>query len=156
TASDGLDLSPDPDYTGNTGAGTATASYDYPGDATHLPSSDSATFEIGQATLEVDAAAGSKTFGEDDPALDWTLSGFVAGGDAPSAGVTGAADCSRTAGEDVAGSPYAITCAPGTLAAANYAFVAGAGADFDILPADADCSTSGFSGTYDGDPHGAT
>ena len=47
-------------------------------------------------------------------------------------GITGAADCSRTSGENVLGSPYTITCAPGDLDAANYTFVTGDTADFTI------------------------
>ena len=38
---------------------------------------------INQATLEVDAVANSKTYGEDDPAFTYQLSGFVNDEDAP-------------------------------------------------------------------------
>ena len=156
TGSNGLSLTPDPVYADNVDAGTATASYDYPGDATHGPSSDSETFEIGQATLHVDAAPGSKTYGDAEPALAWTYSGFVANEDATSAGITGSADCARAPGETVLGSPYAISCSPGTLSAANYGFETGATASFAIDPADADCAVAGFDGPFDGLPHGAT
>ena len=137
-------------------AGTATASYDYPGDATHGPSSDSETFEIGQATLHVDAAPGSKTYGDAEPALAWTYSGFVGTQDASSVAITGSAECARTPGETVLGGPYAIGCSPGTLSAANYRFETGAMAAFTIDPAHADCSVAGFSGPFDGLSHGAT
>jgi hypothetical protein len=154
--SDGLSLTPDPVYADNVAAGTATASYDYPGDATHTPSSDSKTFQIDQATLLVDALPGSKSYGAQDPTFAWTYRGFVANEDPASAGITGAAACSRVAGESVLGGPYAITCAPGSLSAANYGFETGASAAFTIDPADAVCSVHGFDGLYDGLPHAAT
>jgi hypothetical protein len=156
TADDGLSLTPDPAYTANVAAGTATASYDYPGDDTHAPSADSATFAVGQATLLVDALPASKTFGGPEPALGWTYRGFVHGEDATSAGVTGAADCARAPGEHVLGGPYPISCLPGTLSTANYRFETGDSAAFTIDPADAACHVAGFSGPYDGSAHGAS
>jgi hypothetical protein len=49
TGAGGLNLSPDPVYSNNTDAGTATASYTFAGDGNHLGSSDSQTFTIGKA-----------------------------------------------------------------------------------------------------------
>ena len=46
--------------------------------------------------------------------------------------VSGSATCTRTSGESVAGSPYTITCAPGSLTAANYSFVTGQHGQFTI------------------------
>src|SRR5881296_1262272 len=45
----GLSLAPTPSYSGNTNAGTATASHTFPGDANHTGSSDSKTFDITKA-----------------------------------------------------------------------------------------------------------
>src|SRR5436309_1697753 len=45
----GLSFTPTPSYGGNTNAGTATASYTFPGDANHTGSSDSKTFDITRA-----------------------------------------------------------------------------------------------------------
>jgi hypothetical protein len=45
----GLDLTPDPVYTNNVNAGTATAGYTYAGDDNHTGSNDSETFEIDKA-----------------------------------------------------------------------------------------------------------
>ena len=42
-------MRPDPVYSNNTNAGTATASYTFAGDGNHLGSSDSQTFTIGKA-----------------------------------------------------------------------------------------------------------
>src|SRR3989449_75863 len=60
----GLSLAPTPSYSGNTNAGTATASYTFSGDANHTGSSDSKTFTIGQAssTTVVSFEAGPYTY----------------------------------------------------------------------------------------------
>src|SRR4029077_18999838 len=75
---------------------------------------NTANFTITKATASVTPAAASKTYGAADPAFTGTLSGFLA-----SDGIT--ATYSRTAGESVGGSPYAIsaTLAP-PAALANY------------------------------------
>ena len=91
-----------------------------------------ANFTINPAPIDINANPASKTYGDADPAFSGVLTGFVNGETATSAGVTGAADCTRTVGETVAGSPYSITCAAGTLDAANYSFGPGTSADFTI------------------------
>jgi hypothetical protein len=48
----GLSLTPTPIYANNTGVGTATASYTYPGDANHTGSSSSKDFTIQPWTLK--------------------------------------------------------------------------------------------------------
>src|SRR2546430_6363407 len=114
-----------------------------------------ASFTINRAHLLVNAGANSKTYGDIDPAFAWTLSGFVNGQNATTALVTGAASCSRTAGESVAGSPYTITCAPGTLAAPNYDIATATTASFTINRAHPMTSASTTSNTY-GDIQPAT
>ena len=71
---------------------------------------NTANFTITKATASVTPTATSKTYGTSDPVLTGTLSGFVA-----SDNVT--ATYARTAGETVAGSPYAIsaTLSPGSV-----------------------------------------
>src|SRR3989475_7905244 len=64
--------------------------------------SNTASFTINKRNASVTPAAASKTYGDADPALSGTLTGFVAAD-----GVT--ATYSRTAGETVAGSPYTIS-----------------------------------------------
>ena len=49
----GLSLTPMASYLNNTDAGTATASYSYLGGGNYQPSSDSKTFDIGQANATV-------------------------------------------------------------------------------------------------------
>jgi len=75
---------------------------------------NTAAFSITKATASVTPNAASKTYGAVDPSLTGTLTGFVAAD-----GVSAA--YSRTAGETVAGGPYAIsaTLAP-AAALANY------------------------------------
>src|SRR5207253_1183129 len=68
-----------------------------------------AHFTINAATLNVNAVASSKTYGDLDPAFTYTLSGFQNGENATMSLVTGRASCTRTAGESVGGSPYTIT-----------------------------------------------
>jgi hypothetical protein len=104
TASDGLSLTPDPDYAGNVAAGTATASYTYGGDATHEGSSGSATFTIDPA----------------DAACD--VSGFEGRYDGAAHGATGT--CTGVAGEDLSAGldlGASFTDAPGGTAAWSFA-----------------------------------
>jgi len=78
------------------------------------------TVAVGRATLTVTATPASRLFGAANPPLTATLSGFV-NGDHASA-VSGAAACSTTATPDSAVGPYPITCATGSLVAADYSF----------------------------------
>jgi len=74
------------------------------------------SLSIGAATLTVTAQAKAKTYGAADPALTYTVSGLQFT-DTVASVLTGT--LTRTTGETVAGSPYAIT--QGTLAASgNY------------------------------------
>jgi len=116
-------------YAINLGTLSAGSNYTTVLDATPV------TFGITPATLAVNAVANSKVFGTLDPALSATLSGFQFSDDSTNSGITGSASCSRTAGETVLGSPYTITCAPGTLSAANYVFATGTTAAFTITVA---------------------
>ncbi|AKQ46904.1 hypothetical protein TH63_16720 [Rufibacter radiotolerans] len=61
TGAGGLNLAPAVTYANNINAGTATASYSYPGDGNHEPSSDTKNFAIGKAASTV-AVTGSNTF----------------------------------------------------------------------------------------------
>ena len=152
TGAGGLSLTPDPIYTDNLNAGTATAAYTYGGDANHSGSFGSATFTISPATLSVDAVDDSKTYGDFDPIFDYTLSGFVNDEDATSAGVTGSATCTRSGTDEDAGTyTDVLSCDPGTLAAANYVFVTGASADFTIDLRPATWTTNASGKTYGAD-----
>src|SRR5207245_558703 len=60
---------------------------------------------------------------------------------------SGAASCTRTAGETVAGT-YTITCTPGSLTAANYSFATGTTAIFRINRATLNVNAVANSKTY--------
>src|SRR5204863_197708 len=67
---------------------------------------NTANFTINKALASVSAVAASKSYGDVDPALSTTSSGFLAA-DLGMSKITFSA--SRAAGESVAGSPYTIT-----------------------------------------------
>ena len=78
------------------------------------------------ATLTLTPDPQSRSYGDPNPTLSASLSGFV-NGDTPAV-VSGAADCTTTAGPTSAPGTYPITCTSGTLSATNYVFVvSGAG-----------------------------
>src|SRR5947208_1885914 len=82
------------------------------------------TLMILKATLEVTANDKSRIYGDVNPGFDATITAFKNGETLATSGVTGTASCSSgaTATSSVSGSPYAITCALGTLGAGNYMF----------------------------------
>ncbi len=108
----------------NLRAGSHTITALYSGDSNSSPSSDSEPQSVAKAHLTVKASSASRTYGQANPAFTSTLSGFVNGETATSAGVTGSAALSTTATatSPVSGNPYPITVAAGSLAAANYDF----------------------------------
>jgi hypothetical protein len=105
-----------------------------------------ANLTINKAALDVNAVAAGKTYGQSDPALTATYSGFQFSDNAGNSGITGSASCSRTSGEAVA--TYTITCTPGTLSAPNYAFQTGSTANFTISPKALTITAKDASKTY--------
>src|SRR5205809_7760510 len=78
---------------------------------------------VTKAHLTVTADAQAKTYGDDNPPLTATVSGFVNGENLGTSGVSGSASCVTTAvkGSPVNGSTgYPITCSVGGLSAGNY------------------------------------
>src|SRR4051812_49646040 len=77
---------------------------------------------VTKVRLEVSGNDKTREYGAANPSLDATISGFKNSETLATSGVTGSAGCSTAAiaASSVAGSPYAITCALGTLAAGNY------------------------------------
>ena len=136
-------------YTDNTNAGTATASYTYAGDANHTGSDDTETFEIDQATSStvVTFEAGPYVY----RGTEFTATAVVtgAGGLNESVAVVLTGDCTN------------VTSTDGCTATATYVGDANHTGSSDtksitILKADATIDVHGYSGIYDGDPHGAT
>src|SRR5439155_1039986 len=77
---------------------------------------------VTRASLTVTADDQSRAYGAANPTLTYQITGFK--NRDPAAVVSGSASCSTTAvaTSSVAGSPYPITCALGSLSAANYSF----------------------------------
>ena len=91
------------------------------GDSTHTGSSATGDLVVTKAQLTVTADNQSRLYGDPNPALTYTITGFV-NGDTISV-VSGAADCSTTATVTSPVGTYPISCALGTLSAQNYVFV---------------------------------
>ena len=96
-----------------TGAGTITIEADQAGDDDYLTASSvQQSLQVAPAILTVTANPETKVYGSSDPALAYTVSGLKYNDTAASV-LSGS--LTRTLGETVSGSPYAITL--GTLAA---------------------------------------
>ncbi|MFN4260210.1 MAG: choice-of-anchor Q domain-containing protein, partial [Gemmataceae bacterium] len=81
------------------------------------------TADITPATLTVRADDQSKPFGQPNPALTFTVTGFVAGEDMNSGDVQGHPELTTAATEASLPGKYVIEATTGTLTAGNYAFV---------------------------------
>ena len=82
------------------------------------------TLTIDKAHLTVTADNQRRLYGQANPAFTQTISGYVNGEDATSAGLTGSASGSNAATTNTGVGSYAITGSTGTLSAANYDFTA--------------------------------
>ena len=107
------------------------------------------TLTVTKAHLTVTANSASITYGTPLPALDATISGFVAGDSATV--VTGAPSLSTTANDSSGAGAYPVTVGLGTLAAANYDFPNLVGGTLTVTKAHLSVSAGAVSITY-GDP----
>ena len=82
------------------------------------------TLTITKATLTVTANDASRIYGDPNPTFTASYSGFKNGETLATSGVTGSPSLttSATFNSSVAGSPYTITAAVGTLSSGNYSF----------------------------------
>jgi MBG domain (YGX type) len=119
-----------------TGAGSCTVTASQPGNSQYQAAPPvTQTFSVAPATLFVNANDASTVYGE-TPNLGYTLSGFVNGEDAVSAAVAGTATCSASPSSgDVGTYSGTIKCLPGSLSAANYAFVSGSSGTLTVTKA---------------------
>ena len=99
---------------------------------------------INQALLSVSANSVSRLFGQANPSLVVTITGFVNGQTLATSGVTGSASCSTTATTTSVPGTYPITCAIGALAASNYGFTFPTGSTLTVT------ATSTVSGNSNG------
>jgi filamentous hemagglutinin family protein len=104
--------------TGSVGS-LAAANYDF--------TAANGTLTINKAQLTVTADNQSRLYGQANPTFTQTITGFVNGEDATSAGITGTALGSSTATTATGVGTVAITASVGSLAAANYDFTAANG-----------------------------
>ena len=133
------------------GAGSypAGVAASYAGDANNKASSGSAALTVNPAVLTVTAANATRLYGDPNPTFTFTFSGFVNGETA--AVVTGSPSCTTTAVASSALGTYPITCAAGTLSAANYTFTF-VDATLTINPAPLTVTAANASRVY-GDPN---
>jgi hypothetical protein len=113
-------------------AGLCTTAADQPGDANWnaaIQAQQSFTVAVtgtpppvGLPTLTVTADAKSRPFGQANPPLTATISGFVNGQTLATSGVTGSPACTTIADIGSPAGTYPITCSIGTLASAAYTF----------------------------------
>ena len=110
----------------NVGSYAVTVNVDGLSSDNYSFSGSSGVLNITKAPLTVSADAKTRQYGLSNPTLTATLTGFVLGQNLGTSGVTGSAALSTAATptSSVAGSPYPITVALGTLASANYDFTA--------------------------------
>jgi len=112
------------------GAGTCTLTSSQSGSFAYYPATVTATLPVAPATLTVVPDPATGTVGAVLPTLGYHLTGFRNGD--PASVVTGSAVCTTTAGPNSFRGTYAVSCAVGTLAAANYRFVAGPAATLTL------------------------
>jgi alpha-tubulin suppressor-like RCC1 family protein len=105
------------------GAGTCSLVATQAGSFAYYPATATATFPVAPAVLEIVPDPATGTVGASLPALGYHLAGFR-DGDTQSV-VSGTATCTTPAHPSSLRGTYSITCAVGTLRAANYVFVAG-------------------------------
>jgi hypothetical protein len=132
-------------YANNTGAGQATASASFAGDANHNSSSDSKNFTIDKASSNTTVSCPASVTYDSTPKTPCTVS------------VTGAGGLNLSPAADYANNTNAGT------ATASYTYAGDANHNgssgsktFAIDKANATINVNGYTGTYDGNAHGAT
>jgi hypothetical protein len=146
TGAGSLSLTPTADYSNNTNAGIATASYTYAGDDNHTGSSDTKNFTIGKASSTTTVTINGGPFTYNGSAQ--TPATVI---------VTGAGGLNTTPDAD-----YLNNINAGT-ATGSYTYAGDANHDgssdsknFTITKADPIVNVTHYSVTYDGHPHTAT
>ena len=160
TTSDGTDLSSYvvvtyTDASGSTAtaapglAGAYAVKASYPGSPLYRPVAATGTVTIARASLTVQAADASRTYGAANPTLAATFRGFVPGETLATSGVTGTPALSTAATSASHVGTYGITATAGTLAAANYTFAFAPGT-LSLTPAPLTITAQDAAMTYGG------
>ena len=92
------------------------------------------TFAISKAPLTLSANNATKTYGDANPAFTTTLSGFVAGQNLATSGVSGTGSASSLATATSNVGDYTVTPTIGTLSATNYAVTSFVDGTLSITP----------------------
>jgi hypothetical protein len=103
-------------------AGATNLTASYPGDANFLSSQSAPTSVVLKAVLTVTANNLSRLLNQANPALTYTIAGFI-NGDTQASATTGAPLLTTTATQSSPVGSYPITITQETLAAPNYNFV---------------------------------
>ena len=107
-----------------TGAGAIVIQATQPGNATYTPADPvERTITVNQAVLTVTGDDATRPFGQPNPPLTATITGFVNGENLATSGVTGSPELSTTATDASPVGDYPITAAIGSLVADNYTFM---------------------------------
>ena len=105
-----------------TGAGTVTVTASQTGNNTYAAATPvSQSFSVSKAGLTVSATSASRVYGAANPALTYTIMGFV-NGDSQATATSGAPTESTTATTSSNVGSYPITLGSGTLTSTNYSF----------------------------------
>jgi 6-phosphogluconolactonase (cycloisomerase 2 family) len=132
------------------GAGSYPVAASFAGDPNNTAASGSSTLTINPAVLTVTATDASSIYGDPNPTFAFTITGFVNGD--TSAVLNGSPSCTSVDPTSAVGT-YPITCAVGTLSAANYSFSFVNGT-LTITPAALTVTANNASSVY-GDPNPA-
>jgi hypothetical protein len=129
------------------GAGAVSVTAAQSGNNTYAAApSVTQSFVVAQATLSVAASSTSRVYGSANPALTYTITGFV-NSDSQTTATTGAPAESTTASASSNVGGYPITLAQGTLAATNYTFILSSGT-LAVTPATLTLNASNAARTY--------
>jgi hypothetical protein len=120
--------------------------------ASYTTATATTTLTVNKAALTVRADNKTKVYGEANPALTCTITGFVNAENATTAGVTGVASvtCPATTASGVG--TYTITPAAGTLSVGNYSIGSLVNGTLTISQATATITLGTLGFTFDGQP----
>jgi hypothetical protein len=105
------------------GAGETTLAATQPGDSNwNAAAAVACVLTVARAALTVRAEDKTRPYGQENPALTWTATGYVAGEDGSVLAGVPELTCVATPASSVAGGPYPIVVSQGTLASAHYSF----------------------------------
>jgi hypothetical protein len=125
-------------------AGLCSLTATQPGNLSYYPATATASFEVAPAPLTVVPDDVTATVGAVPTTFGYKLSGFK--DQDPSSVVSGVASCTSPATDASLEGTYPITCAVGTLSAANYTLVPGGPGQLTILAAASGYAVVGVAG----------